>query len=319
MSLSIHARRPRALGGKLLLAAVVCAAQPALPSRGDPAPAITGLARDLAARLAPLHLEAVAVVELTDLEDHPTELGRYVAGELAAALGDASPGLRVIDRSHLAPLLQEKRLAGTGLTTPEEIRAAGPLAGVQALVTGRLTPFADSVRLQAVVLRVGSGRQLATAQADLPRTRTIEELEARALRVVASDEPAGVELDLDGPPRQTVESHGFRFALRGCARFRKTVHCGLTVTSQQEGNLYLLGDSRVLTSDNAQVDSSRIGLGAWLATGSLSRVGAHVLEGFPVAATVSFDGVPATAGTLRLLEVHAYGFRIQFADVPIER
>ncbi len=222
-----HPRPPRAVG--LVLLALALGAPAAAPAQAAQASAIAGLARDLAGELAPLRVEAVAVVDFTDLHGRPTELGRYVAVELAAALGDAAPELEIVDRSHLAPVLAEKNLAATGLIDAEELRAAVQLAGIDALVTGRLTPFADTVRLQAVVLSAASAEQLAHAEADLPRTRTIEELEARSL-----------------------------------------------------------------------------------------RVGGRLVEGFPVAATASFEGISETVRTIRLLELHAYGFKVQFAGVPIE-
>ncbi len=306
------------LGLVLVLALAIV---PAAASGGlTQAPEITYLARDLAGKLAQLQVNEVAVVDFTDLEGRPTELGRYVATELGAALADAGPELRLIDRTRLAALLDEKRLTDSGLIPPEELRAVAKVAGVDALVTGRTTPFADTVRLQAVVLAVTSGEQLAHAEADLPRTPTVQDLEAQALRVVANDVPGGVELEFDGPPRQTVETHGFAVALRGCLQVTGKLHCALAITNRDhERNLYLMGDSRVLTPAGAQLPASRISLGAHVATGSLSRVGVHLLEGFPVAATVSFDGVPEAVRTLRLLEIRAWGFPVQFADVPIER
>jgi hypothetical protein len=289
-------------------------------------PQIGELARGIArapaggcARAPPgTRVRAVGVQDFTDLRGRPTELGRFVSDEVSAALTDLAGGIRVMDRLHLAQILEERHLADTGLVPPEELRKVGRLGGIDALVTGRLTPFADSVRVHVVVLDVVSGEQLDHEEADLPKTPSLQELEARALRVVATPVPEGVELDLDGPARQVVEVEDVRFALRGCARLDETLHCALTATNQgKERNLYLSGDSRVVTADGAAHEASRVGLSGFAATGPLSRVGAHLLEGIPIPVTLSFEGLAPHATSLRLLELDFYGFDVRFPEVEV--
>jgi len=54
-----------------------------------------------------------------DLQGNVTELGRFLAEELSGALVNDSRGFRVIDRAHLKAILQEHKLAATGLIDPQ--------------------------------------------------------------------------------------------------------------------------------------------------------------------------------------------------------
>jgi hypothetical protein len=155
----------------------------------------------------------VAVVDFTGLRGEPTELGRYLAEELSTALVQAVQGLedhperprfRVIDRVHLRRILDELELSGTGLLDPSETRRIGRIAGVDALVIGSLTSFTDDAHVTVKVLRVGSAELATTDSVRLPRTPTIEDLEARPLKVlVPCSADAPLEIDAaarDRPP-----------------------------------------------------------------------------------------------------------------------
>ena len=277
-------------------------------------------AGSLARSLEEAEVKSVAVVDFTDLRGRATELGRFLAEELSAKLVAAAPDLRVVDRMRLAPILEERKLSSTGLIDAEAGGEVARIAGVEALVTGRLTPFRDTVRVSLLVLRRGSAEVVVSEVADVPRTGALAELESRSLTVACDPGIEGGELSLDGPALQRVESEGIAFELHGCARVDSAVHCGIAVHNREdEQNLYLSGKTRAVLDRGGQVQADRVSLGGYWATGTLSRVGSPLLEGVPVSLGVVFEGVPGQVETLRLLELNVRGPEIRFRDVPVER
>ena len=137
--------------------------------------------------------KTVAVVDFTDLQGNVTELGRFLAEEFSVALAGEAIGFEVIDRTHLKAILQEHKLSTTGLIDPQTARKLGQIAGVEALVTGSITPFGDSVRVSVKVLDTSTAKMVGAATADIPKTKAIEELLARwiASGTPSSASPSG--------------------------------------------------------------------------------------------------------------------------------
>src|SRR5712664_1113351 len=125
----------------------------------------------LSSRIAASGRKTVAVIDFTDLQGNVTELGRFLAEELSVDLVNDARGFEVIDRTHLKSILQEHKLATTGLIDPQTARKLGQIAGVDALVTGTITAFGDSVRLSAKVLDTSTAKIIAASTADVPKTK----------------------------------------------------------------------------------------------------------------------------------------------------
>lgn len=159
--------------------------------------------------------KSVAVTDFTDLDGSPTELGRYVAEEFSDALFADARGFDVIDRTHLKAILQEHRLATTGLIDPATARKLGQIAGVETLVTGTTTPFQDYVRLSVKVLDTETAKILAASTYDLPRTKTISDLIAQ--KSMPSGTASGdVARDDTGKSAPTVSFGDFSLVMIGC-------------------------------------------------------------------------------------------------------
>lgn len=321
--------RPR-LAAAITLSLVAAAALAPVPPAAAAEPQVEALAARLAEALRAKELGAVAVVDFTGLRGEPTELGRYLAEELSTALVQAVQGLeehperprtRVIDRVHLGRILDELELSATGLLDPAETREVGRVAGVDALVTGSLTSFTDDVHVAVKVLRVGSAELAATDAAHLPRTPTIEGLEARPLtvRLPCSGE-APLEIELDGPPLQTLAVGDLEIALGGCVRLGADVHCLFAVTDRDgDGNFHVYGGSRAVLPKGVSVPVRRIRLGGEVASGALSKVGAPVVEDVATPGSLTFEGVPPEVESIQRLEIHLQGDDARFDLVPIRR
>lgn len=137
---------------------------------------LRSLAVGLAQDISSAGKKAVAVVDFTDLQGNPTELGRYLAEEFSVALTKTRKGFDVIDRTHLKTVLAEHKLASTGLIDPTTAKKLGEMVGADALLTGSMTPFSESVRVAIKVVATDTSRIVAADTVDLPKTATINEL-----------------------------------------------------------------------------------------------------------------------------------------------
>ena len=137
---------------------------------------IDALAASLGKDIATAGKKTIAVVDFTDLQGNVTELGRFLAEEFSSALAGAGKGFEVVDRTHLRVILQENKLSATGLIDPSTARQLGQITGVEALITGTITPFGDTVRVAVKVLDADSARVIGSVRGNIAKTQAIEEL-----------------------------------------------------------------------------------------------------------------------------------------------
>lgn len=142
---------------------------------------IAGICSKLAENIVNAGKKTIAVVDFTDLQGNVTELGRFFAEEYSVGLATTGKAFDVIDRTHLKAILAEHKLAATGIIDPQTARQLGQIAGVDALITGTITPFGDTVRLSVKVLDTSTARILGASAADIAKTKTIEELLAKGI------------------------------------------------------------------------------------------------------------------------------------------
>lgn len=142
---------------------------------------ISNLSTTMAAKIAKAGKKTIAVVDFTDLQGNVTELGRFLAEELSITLSESEKGFEIVDRTHLKAILQENKLSTTGLMDPQVARKLGQIAGVDALITGTITPFGDSIRVSAKVLDTVTAKIISASAANIAKTKAIEELLARGV------------------------------------------------------------------------------------------------------------------------------------------
>ncbi|MFH0872709.1 MAG: FlgO family outer membrane protein, partial [bacterium] len=159
----------------------------------------------MAEKIVKANKKTIAVVDFTDLQGNVTELGRFLAEEFSVAMAGAGEGFEVVDRTHLKSLLQEHKLAMTGLIDPSTARKLGEIAGVQALITGTITPFGDSVRLSVKVLDTGTAKVIVGTAGEIPKTKAIEELLARGIETGQAAGPQAPTVG-EAPPSRIMPS-----------------------------------------------------------------------------------------------------------------
>lgn len=137
---------------------------------------INQLADKLTAQVKESGRKMVTVLEFTDLQGNPSELGRFVAEEVSVSLVERRSGFTVIDRANLKTLLAQQKLTEDGLVDPNNAREFKKASGVDAIILGKLTVFKDSVALAAKILATDSAETLGAARARLPMSMEIEQL-----------------------------------------------------------------------------------------------------------------------------------------------
>jgi len=274
-------------------------------------------------KLATAGKRSVAVVDFTDLQGNVTELGRFLAEEISVALASGDRPIEVVDRTHLKVLVQENKLSATGLIDPATAKKLGQIAGVDALVTGTLTPFGDTVRLTLKVLDASTARIVAATTAEIPKTKAIEELVARDVGgggAGPSPEPDRQPPAPTGMPKP-VEWEGLRFTLKRCVTTGGSVRCDVLVENLTESAIYLSIYSNSFSGQSHLYDSSGNQYGdPDVALGTERNNGETVFPGIPLAARLTFKELPTDLKVVSLSlavgEGNA-GRAILFRDVPL--
>ena len=142
---------------------------------------IRDISANMAEKISAAGKKTIAVVDFTDLQGNVTELGRFLPEEFSTALVNTGKGFVVIDRIHLKSILKEHKLSASGIIDPTTARKLGKIAGVQALITGTVTPFGDNVRITVKILDTETAKIIGASTANLAKTKAIEELLARGI------------------------------------------------------------------------------------------------------------------------------------------
>ena len=123
--------------------------------------------------------KTIAVVDFTGLQGNVTELGRFLAEELSVELVTTAARFSVIDRAHLKSILAEHKLSISGIADPNAVKKLGQIAGVDAIITGSITPLENSIRMTTKVIATDTANVIGAAKCDIAKTRAIEELLTR--------------------------------------------------------------------------------------------------------------------------------------------
>ena len=205
---------------------------------------IRGLSDQLSQSLIQSGKKTVAVVDFTNLQGNVTELGRYLAEEFSVNLADGDRGIQVIDRTNLRAILQENKLADTGIIDPTSARKLGQIAGVDSLVTGTITPFGDSVHLSIKILDATTARIIGARGGEIPKTKAIEELLGQGVAATGnSPQPQASSNSQPGTKlnQPSMEVEGIRALVDSCRADGQVVTCTLMLTSQLQDMKIRLG------------------------------------------------------------------------------
>ena len=273
--------------------------------------------------------KTIAVVDFVDLQGNITELGRFLAEEFSVNLADAGRGFEVVDRNHLKAILAEHKLYTTGLIDQQTAKKLGQIAGVDALVTGTITPFGDSVRLSVKILGTATAKVIAASSCDIPKTKAISGLIDKAIegetRPPATDEPTRTH----PTAKYRIMAQNITFELTQAKIEGDTVNCHILITNNDPAdreiimlkNIYSTPLSFVVDNFGNKYGVTEMFIGTQSSRGN-NKVGQLLVSGVPTNARV-FCQISPKAQKIALLEIkcmeHNREFKVQLRNILLTR
>ena len=303
----------------ILTSVVLLTSTRCLAQQNDLKQVAVSLARDINAG----NRHTITVADFTDLQGNVTELGRFISEELSTQLVIDAKSFTVVERLQLAAILKEHQISVSGLVDPSTIRKLGQFAGVDAIVTGTLVPFSDSVRLTAKVLDVSTAKMMAVSTADLPRTKAIDDLLSRGITPIAAEVPGssnGVPIVPRGSPAPVLQNE-LLITLKNCARRGDRIACSGSVTNKVDKPRYFLigegGSWTTAVDSNGNVyNSDQVHVGQ-MDAGNAQQL----MPELPVNFFVGFPRADATAAQISVVLAYRTDdidqSKIVFRNIPL--
>ncbi|MGH1485704.1 MAG: FlgO family outer membrane protein [Cellvibrionaceae bacterium] len=273
----------------------------------------------MAERISKQGKKRIAVVDFTDLKGNVTELGRFLAEEIAVSIMGRNPSFSTIDRTHLKSIMKEHKLSETGVIDPDTARKIGKIAGVDGLVTGTLTPFGDSIRITLKVLDTQSAEIIDAQRTNIAKTTAIEELLAVELTPANNNTAQPPKPKRKKTTLATVAEkkagNGLTVKLKKCTRAGNNTKCNFIIVSEKDNfTNYLYKKSRVIDNEGNEFAAKILTLGD-ISTNRHNYISKVFPKGIPMKASVEFTGLTEESEYLALLEVHFHQGYVQFHDV----
>jgi len=290
---------------------------------------IKSLSSSMAENIVKAGKKTIAVVDFVDLQGNVTELGRFIAEEFSIALTIGRKGFKVVDRTHLKTILKEHKLVITGMIDPTTAKKLGQISGVDALVTGTITPFGDSVRLTIKVLDTATGDVIDALSGDIAKTKAIEELLTKGIDIGAQTSVPSTPAPSRPTAKQSTKAQNFTFELIQANTEGDTVNCHILITNNAPADRDLIMlMSKYYGPASFIVDNfgNKYGITEMLLGTQSShrnnKVRQLLVSGVPTNARV-FCPVSPKAQKIALLEIlcieHNREFKVQFRDIPLNR
>jgi len=143
----------------------------------------------------------VAVLDFAAPDSADPGAGEKIAVLLTTYLS-AEPGLTLVERKALEPVLKELALAGSGVVRPDQAEKIGQLFGAQLLVTGQLQHVGDRVVLAAKVITVRTGQVFGATVDGAVRdklTDLVSQLAKKLSAVIQEKSPSVLAIAPPGP------------------------------------------------------------------------------------------------------------------------
>jgi TolB-like protein len=152
-------------------------------------------ATSLVGKLEAANQQSGTVLDFTDLQGAPTELGRFLAQELSDQLVTMSKKISFVDRANLQTLLRENKLSMDGLVNPESSKRLGKLIGVDTIIFGNTTQIGDKIRLSIRAVAVETGKIVATQSSNLPVAGGLGDLQTRGVASAPTESTSSSSVD----------------------------------------------------------------------------------------------------------------------------
>ncbi|WP_420208104.1 FlgO family outer membrane protein [Candidatus Electronema sp. JC] len=293
---------------------------------------IEQLSAQMAEKIAGKGKKTVAVVDFTDLEGNVTQLDQFIAEEFSVALASAGKGFRVIDRTRLKSIIKENKLAATGLIDPATASKLGKIAGVDALVTGTLTPFGDNVRLTVKVLDSETADIIDSAKSNFAKTQAINELLGKEIPPESANSASAGGIKKVGNKKAATSQivKDILFEVKQCLISGKTLTCELSVTNNKDDRQIRIHNKwsdfyRTRLFDDLSNEYNLSEMKFANKSSNSERVEHMLVSGVKTRLSVRFENIPDSTASLSLLEISCFDmtneveFKVQFRTISVSR
>jgi formylglycine-generating enzyme required for sulfatase activity len=120
-------------------------------------------------------LHRLTVSTFTSLEGQPTAIGRFLADELTSVLARESM-IEVIDQQQIVQLFKGQEMASPGSPSLSDLTKLSQVAGIDAVITGSVVEFSDTIHLSAKLIGTRAGTVVTTAKTAVPKVAALAEL-----------------------------------------------------------------------------------------------------------------------------------------------
>jgi TolB-like protein len=126
---------------------------------------IANLTEKLATQINDHGKKKIAVIDFTDLDGKPVELGKYIAEQMNVDFVLTNRSFSVLDRANLKSILDEHKLTATGLVDPDSAKKLGQFAGVDALILGTIITKGQNLNITAKIVTTDTAEIIGAARA----------------------------------------------------------------------------------------------------------------------------------------------------------
>ena len=150
---------------------------------------LSTLAGKLAEQIKAHGNKKVAVADFTDLENRPTELGKYIAEQLTVELVTTKHDFTVLDRSNTKRILEEHNLTIRGLIDPEGAKKMGQFTGVDTFIVGTVVPKGQATAVTAKIITTDTAEIIGAGKATFKADENVQKLLATPLPSTGAPAP----------------------------------------------------------------------------------------------------------------------------------
>lgn len=119
----------------------------------------------------------IGISTFTHSDGTCSDLSNYISEFIVDSLFNAGSGkIDIIERSQLSAIFREMELVFDGTIAPDAAKRLGEIEGVDAVVTGSLIQFGETVKVQARMISTVDGRLFATARSEFPSVGSVSDM-----------------------------------------------------------------------------------------------------------------------------------------------
>lgn len=137
--------------------------------------AIGSLAEKLGAQLGEEGTQRLAIHGFSDLNGFESALGDFISEELTTSLFGAGD-FDIVERNEFERVIREHERYASDIFNSETIAELGEFLAIEALITGSVTQFDDSIRINARAIDVETARVFAAAAVTVSRDGMVNSL-----------------------------------------------------------------------------------------------------------------------------------------------